>query len=647
MTQLARSSRLRRRLRRFGRWLPNPLLLGVLVASYAALMAASSGSWIIAAATCILAVVLGRRLLVQNTSHLIGPLFYYELIRLGRRPRTIWVRCGHGVVLLLALWVIVGQFPRDQFSAQPTFSAGARHDPNALARQAERFSVILLFLQGAVVLVLPTLYLSGAIVEERTRRTLDFLLASHLTDTEILVGKLCARLVAAGAVLLMALPVLALTQLWGGVSIYLLAGGFACLLLTLVQVGSLSLLCSALCRTQLQAIILTAGVYYLVNIAFGWAPLGYTCCPFSFLFELDQRLRGNTSFPCLFDLIASRPSSDNQAVITFQMVCNYAFVTVVFAAFYLHNAARLVRHWTPAPPLLPEPVMQQPAWQHMPRAVAVAVQPPLLGQVRDHPLWWRETRRSPSLAPEWLSVFHICWWVCFVPYVLMLLLIFPAWAFSSPGANRHVPEFLVTLRIVTLITAGAACSFIGLATSLSVSRERAQQTLDALLMLPDAWWKVLAVKWLAPLWQFRWIGLFLLATWIFNCIFPVLHAVAVLLLILAVAAHAAYCASLGLWLSVLCRSTMRSLVVYGSILLGPVVAPWLLPENASVVRIAVCPPLTWWTLCFSWGTPDEGGPVAIELLAACFGVAGYALAAAGLWLLACWRLYNEPNRGGG
>src|SRR5262249_21286943 len=74
---------------------------------------------------------------------------------------------------------------------------------------------------------------------------LTLLLTTHLRDSEILLGKLLARLTHLAGLLLTGLPVLALTLLWGGIDAGWLAAEFANAGLTLLSVGGLALFCSA------------------------------------------------------------------------------------------------------------------------------------------------------------------------------------------------------------------------------------------------------------------------------------------------------------------------------------------------------------------------------------------------------------------
>ena len=80
---------------------------------------------------------------------------------------------------------------------------------------------------------------ADAIARDRETPVLEFLFVTSLSDWEIVAGKLFSRLAYLAGALLAGLPVLALTQLFGGVDLTELALGYAGLLSCLFVVGAL------------------------------------------------------------------------------------------------------------------------------------------------------------------------------------------------------------------------------------------------------------------------------------------------------------------------------------------------------------------------------------------------------------------------
>lgn len=182
-----------------------------------------------------------------------GPIFPYDLIRMARRGRYIWLRALYCLGLLGLMYLTYRSQPFGEFAP-----------PQMLAAFAEKFFFLFMFAQFIVVLLITPAYVGDAISEEKERQTIDYLLTTHLKDREIVFGKLASRLVNVTLFLLAGLPILSLTQLFGGVSPELLWGGFVVTLLTIFSVAGISLVQSLYARKSRNAILLA----YLVILCF-------------------------------------------------------------------------------------------------------------------------------------------------------------------------------------------------------------------------------------------------------------------------------------------------------------------------------------------------------------------------------------------
>src|SRR5215207_2244312 len=165
---------------------------------------------------------------------LVGPLFGYDLVAATRRGQHTGLRILVAALLLVTLYGVYAFRVRgfdpfaDPFAPVPALA------PNDMADLARDFALWCMVVQfGAVILLTPTV-VADAIAREKERRALDFLFVTDLTDREIILGKLGSRLAYLFGVLLTGLPILALTQLFGGVSPELLLSSYAALLATLV-----------------------------------------------------------------------------------------------------------------------------------------------------------------------------------------------------------------------------------------------------------------------------------------------------------------------------------------------------------------------------------------------------------------------------
>ena len=142
---------------------------------------------------------------------------------------------------------------------------------------SETFFRRLGLLQLILVMLAAPAVMAGSICVEKSRGTLLHLLVTDLTDDEIVLGKLAARLTPVLMVLASGVPVLALAGLLGGIDPGALLGSF------LVTVGAASVGCtlalvlSIWVRQAYQALLLT----YLVEglLLVGPAPLEWLIAP--------------------------------------------------------------------------------------------------------------------------------------------------------------------------------------------------------------------------------------------------------------------------------------------------------------------------------------------------------------------------------
>src|SRR4051812_45657791 len=109
-----------------------------------------------------------------------NPVFHFEAIQTARRDHHHALRVAYGLVLLLYL--------AGEYAAWDVEVHG--HSIRWLGRFARAtFARVAIVQDLAIVALVPALT-AGAIAEEVRRRTLPGLLASRLTEAEIVLGKL-------------------------------------------------------------------------------------------------------------------------------------------------------------------------------------------------------------------------------------------------------------------------------------------------------------------------------------------------------------------------------------------------------------------------------------------------------------------------
>ncbi len=139
---------------------------------------------------------------------LAGPIFSLETVTSARRPRYFVVRVLYAIALLVALCSVYSMW--SSFERKLTY-----HD---FAEFGAAFFNSFAALQLLIVVGLGPGLVAGTIAQERERRTIEYLFATDLSDSEIVLGKLTARLLLLFYLVLVGLPILSIAMLLGGIS---------------------------------------------------------------------------------------------------------------------------------------------------------------------------------------------------------------------------------------------------------------------------------------------------------------------------------------------------------------------------------------------------------------------------------------------
>jgi ABC-type transport system involved in multi-copper enzyme maturation permease subunit len=578
--------------------------------------------------------LVGRNLWPSKVS-LVGPLFFYDAMRLARRGRSTLLRVTFAVVLFAGLVFIYNErFPQQRIFRQP-FAPGPTVAPADVGQFTNIFVGIILTLQALAVLVLTPAYLAGAIAEEKERRTLELLFTTHLTDREIVLGKLFARMLHLGGVLLVSLPVLSILQLWGGANPLVIGAAFAVCAFSLLSIGSVSILCSVLARNVIHAMLFTYAVVFLVSFGCLCVPDFYVSSPLTFMAALEDQM-GTSTLQQLFlgrrGMMGSRPPVTTDLTMQLAvMVGTYGFVHLLIAAFCLSLAVAVVRATAlgqaESAPLRPPPVER--ALVPVARPVRAADDPvpvrrrPLPHEPRGefyravpigtHPLLWKEVYHGAvdSLAPiAWLAPI-----VLFILFAVFVMLFLPKWHATGISFSEFTRTYLnPVVRVGCSILGGIWAGTVAFLAGRSITREREQQTLDGLLTLPVERESILGAKWLGSILRWRSLGYgvaILLGLGLFT---GAVHPLGIVLLALAIAIHIAFLASVGVCLSLVSRNTlwanftmalMLLLVFVGSsvvLMYSQALGGFRSRQSRweTFAEFGLNPPRAWWHLAFTW-----------------------------------------------
>ena len=168
------------------------------------------------------------------------PLLRKELVELAARKRTYVLRVFFSLLVILF-----------SYSTFAGYFAQARMDPVSILGTAGANTFQLLF---SVMLVATCIFVPalacGSISSEKERNTIGLLFLSRLGPWAIIFEKLLSRLIPVFSFLLVSMPLFAIAFSFGGVDLQLLWIALALLMVVAFMLASVSIMCSAYCRTS-------------------------------------------------------------------------------------------------------------------------------------------------------------------------------------------------------------------------------------------------------------------------------------------------------------------------------------------------------------------------------------------------------------
>jgi ABC-type transport system involved in multi-copper enzyme maturation permease subunit len=476
-----------------------------------------------------------------------GAIFLQEMLIAGRRQRSYFLRWTYAFILLVQLvpWALAAL----AFDAHRPGSSAA----GAFARFLDSFTVQHFYYLFALTPALA----AGAIADEKTRGTLDYLLTTCLSPAEIVVGKMLARACQVMTVALVALPIVCFFGVSSDLDAAFIVALVAASAVLIVGIAALSLLASVWCRKTRDAVLCT----YLALVAGTLLLRAFTAAPWSFAAEALS--------PWHVTSIDERDGRWLRLAVFSMAWLMLAVPCTVLAAWRLRSASSVS---------VPRKRIRIWRWAHE-RAMPDEVNPVLwrersvqgiapMARLRAIPIWLA----APLVALACAAGLAIPVWLQLPPNVDLLGaflqdgLLGLHEAFRDNGisgwdvatTHGHIVWFIVTL-LVAVRASG------------SITDERERGTWDALLLTPidtraivgGKFWGVLLAS--AP-YLFAYAAGTLAVAFLIS-----FHTfVATVIAIGAVLVYLPWVAAAGVWCSALIRSSWRSLlatlgIVYASL----------------------------------------------------------------------------------
>jgi ABC-type transport system involved in multi-copper enzyme maturation permease subunit len=522
----------------------------------------------------------------KGAMKILGPVFWYDLVRVARRQRLALWRALYASALLVALYLMYASaFPYAELFG------GARVKGGEMAAFATQFFALFAAVQfGAIILLTPALTAS-ALAEERSQNTLLFLFTTHLTNREIILGKLTTRLLQIGLLVLTGLPVLGMMQLFGGVDLLLVVAAFVGAGVTALSLGALGIACAVFVKKPQNA-AWRAYQFIMLYAAFSVAMVWLLDLPFAKQFARGRPLlpvrtpAGNVIFvpgtaPAIPPLTlsqqvqeglnAANPLFAGQRILYLMMadvemkdivprvLGEYVFIHGVFAIGCLGLAVAGVR----------SAAARQTRGLTVKKAVLLkpAPHPP----IKDRPVLWKEIYCETKPRQRWLALFFTRWF-----FVASFLPVWILFVFSIDNFSRLTTWFYHGLAFGGTLVSGVLLLRVGAQAARAIGSERDRQTLDSLLTTLLSRGEIIRDKWRGALLSGRWVYVWLMVHWGIGMLAMAVSYLAVPLLAAEVVAFSAFMVSLGLYCSARLATTKQAVATTLVVaLFGTTVVPWL------------------------------------------------------------------------
>ncbi len=489
-----------------------------------------------------------------------GPVFNVELLTTSRRPRYYAFRVVYGLALLILVWINYSGWDRGR---------GVEMSPEMLRAFAWTTFGSLVALQGGLIVFMTPALVAGVIANEKQRKTLHYLLASRLSSSEIVLGKLLARMLHAGVFLAVGLPILSILSLFGGVDPkYVLlsaAGTMSCAFF----LASLSVLCSTVSKRVREAISATYALeivwLLLPPLILGTMPMTYPTL-YEFVQPVNDWLMASTPWGPMTALSGSILVSGVEPVVraTFWMVVLQVAAGVVLLGLAVWRL---------------RPVFQAQEGSKGFRLLGFTFGGGTKSRLRlfarrpvgDEAMIWKElhTSRTSGTAQvigmivSLVVVSAVAYWTFF--YARDSFNELASMRYDVLGSDRA--NFNAFLRFLTTAIGTVCLLAVGVGGANSMTSEREDDTWISLVSTPLEASDIVLPKFFGVLWKVRHALILAAVLWLIGMVCGAVHPLGVLFEAVELAAFLGFGAAMGTYFSIRAKSTWRSQVTTIGVLL--------------------------------------------------------------------------------
>ena len=474
-----------------------------------------------------------------------GPVFAAELLTISRRARYYAMRVLYGMILLFVFWMTYHEFVESRGGRQSSYSI------RELTLFASQTFALFATTQVLAVMAITPALVAGTIASEKQRKTLHYLLASTLSGSEIVLGKLLARMLMIFVFLAAGVPMLFLLMFFGGVDPLLILITFGLTLSFALFLASMSIFFSTIMR-QARSAITSA---YLAMVAVFLAP---------FAARLFAELYPGTG-SWVPDMVSFTSPIINLEEIghlflggsvnarLLRMVVAQTIYSTLFLAYSIWRLRSIAANQTAKPKLvLRLDNRGRASWRPVPR--------PAIGV---DPMMWKEryTSRTGGIV-KMLGLLNNLFWAVVIGIFIFEYArsaVFGLFTGTTTTLNRD--DLLYVIRVVTVFVTGFWLLGTAVTAASAIASEREDDTWLSLIATDLSGREIVRAKMLGSILRFRWMGVMLLIVWIIGMLGGAIHPLSFVIAIFELAIFLAFAAALGVRVSLTSHSTSRSLAI--------------------------------------------------------------------------------------
>jgi ABC-type transport system involved in multi-copper enzyme maturation permease subunit len=483
-----------------------------------------------------------------------GPVFFHELRSTARKRRSFVYRTLIGLFLLYLLIM-----PGSRATWRNVAASDWEYSAEELARLGGNLFANVVGLQAALILLLTPAFVAGAIVEDRQRKVLTYLLASPLSGAEIVLGKLAARLINLVVLVSVGLPVVSIALFLGGVvpgQVWLCYGlSFS----TLYFLAGASIFASAFSARPRDAIVRTYAIeaiwLSLPLIERGFRDAGGTLSEIAEqVSPVTQWFVGSAPSLLLFrDWFTGSNRVLAEALWMIGLQFLYGTALLAWATIRLRPVECGARLWGFG--------WIDALGRNRPRRLFRR------RPCGDTPMIWKECSGSLS-APSFFRLFIVivlgtgavvglAYWA----YAMGLPALHEVidYGYGAAGTQSAREALNISVRIFTAVLYILSGLLMAAAAATSVTSEREKDTWVSLTATPLSGAEIIQGKFLGAIWRVRALLGALVLVWFLGVICGAVHPLGFLLAVFVTTVYLVFIALLGTYLSVRSRSSARAI----------------------------------------------------------------------------------------